>query len=130
MMIALNHIALECADRDKARLFYSTILNLPLERSFTIDEALAERIFQKAAEVEVDVFRSDALAFEIFYPVHRTPQPRYVHTCIEVANKEELLRRCEENGKEPMLIADPNRDRTLLFLTDFSGNLFEVKRAR
>ena len=49
----------------------------------------------------------------------------YEHTCIEIYNKVEFIKRCKKYKIEPIYVKKDNK--TLLFIKDFSGYLFEIK---
>ena len=68
--------------------------------------------------------RNNNIRFEIFI-TKKEEKHGYGHICIDVNNKKEFLDRCKKYGIEPMII---NKDgKNLLFVKDFSGNLFEIK---
>ena len=118
------HVALQYNDRKQAEIFFTKILELPLKKTFTLSQELSNGIFGIEEEVTVDVYGDDNSCFEIFNTKAQTKQG-YEHICIEINNKEEFIKRCKNYGIEPILVKKGLK--TLLFIRDFAGNLFEVK---
>ena len=118
------HIALQYSDRKKAEIFFNKILELTLDKSFTLSIDLSNDIFGLNEEVVVDVYRNEEACFEVFITKIHTKY-NYEHTCIEIDNKEEFIKRCKKYGIEPMFVKKGQK--TLLFIKDFSGYLFEIK---
>ena len=120
----LHHVALRCSDKQKAEIFFTKILGLTRAKSFTISDDLSCSIFGIKKSVEIEVYEDGTTRFEVF--IDSTGQKTgYEHTCIEVSDGEEFVSRCNKYGIEPALIKKDGRD--LLFVRDFSGNLYEVK---
>jgi len=120
----LNHVALECSDREKAKIFFTTILRIPLTKTFTVSAELSEAIFGIKEQVDVDVYDNEQTRFEVF--ITKTVKPSgYEHICIEIDDKQTFINRCKTHEMEPMVIQKDGKD--LLFVKDFSGNLFEIK---
>lgn len=120
----LQHVALQQVDQEKADIFFKKILGLELVKTFTLDRRLSEEIFGIPEPVEAVVYGNEQTHFEIF--ITKTKNiPGFCHTCIEINNKEDFIKHCKENNIEPFFIKKD--DRTLLFVKDFSKNLFEIK---
>ena len=118
------HVALLYSDRKKAEIFFTKILLLSHTKTFTLSKELSNDIFGIDNEVTVDVYSNDKSYFEIFI-TEIQPDYSYEHTCIEIDNNEEFLKRCKEYEIEPKFVKKGNK--TLMFIIDFSGNLFEIK---
>jgi len=69
------------------------------------------------------VYSNESSYFEIFY-TKDVKKPSYEHVCIEVDNKEEFVNRCKKFNIDPIFVKKGEKE--LLFVKDFSGNLFEV----
>ena len=120
----LDHVALQCNDKEKAEIFFTEILELPMKKKCDIPAGLSKTIFGIEENVEVEVYDNDKTRFEVFI----TPlveKHDYEHICIEVNSKKEFIERCEKYDIKPIIIQRDNKN--LLFVKDFSGNLFEVK---
>lgn len=120
----LNHVALQCNDREKVETFFTEVLGLPIKKKFTVSRELSEAIFGIDESVDVEVYDNNETRFEIF--ITQTEEKRgYGHVCIEIDNKKEFIDRCKQYGIKPMVITKGGKN--LLFVRDFSGNLFEIK---
>ena len=106
-----KHVALTYADKDKAKIFFTNILGIPLRKTFTVSAKLSDAFFGIKEEVDVDVYDNGEVMFE--------------HTCIEINNQQTFIERCRKYGIEPIL-ADRN-GKIYVFVRDFSDNLFEIK---
>lgn len=118
------HVALQYSDRKKADIFFNKILGLKLDKSFSLSKDLSKDIFGLSEEVIVDVYKNDEACFEVFITDIQTNYS-FEHTCIEIENKVEFLKRCKSYEIEPIFVKKGVK--TLLFIKDFSGNLFEIK---
>lgn len=120
----LNHVALQCNDKEKVETFFTEVLGLPIKKKFTVSRELSEAIFGIDESVDVEVYDNNETRFEIF--IAQTEEKRgYGHVCIEIDNKKEFIDRCKQYGIKPMFITKGGKN--LLFVRDFSGNLFEIK---
>ena len=120
----LNHVALQCNDKEKVETFFTEVLELPIKKKFTVSRELSEAIFGIDESVDVEVYDNNETRFEIF--ITQTEEKRgYGHVCIEIDNKKEFIDRCKQYGIKPMFITKGGKN--LLFVRDFSGNLFEIK---
>jgi catechol 2,3-dioxygenase-like lactoylglutathione lyase family enzyme len=120
----LNHIALECSDKGGAEIFFTKILGMQKAKSFTLSEDLADLIFGIKRSVEVDVYDNGMSRIEVFI-TGSSKEAGYEHTCIEIRDKKGFVADCRKYDIEPIVIKKEGKD--LLFVKDFSNNLFEVK---
>jgi catechol 2,3-dioxygenase-like lactoylglutathione lyase family enzyme len=123
--VLLNHVALQCLDKEKAEIFFTKVLEIPRTKNFTVSENLSKNIFGINSSVEINVYDNGKTRFEVFISQNRR-KPGYEHTCIEVENKKEFMARCKKYSIEPLIVKKEGKD--LLFVRDFSDNLFEVKQ--
>jgi hypothetical protein len=120
----LHHVALQYSDRKQAEIFFKKILEIPLKKTFTLSKELTESIFGIKEEVIVDVYANDTSYFEIFITEKRTKY-NYEHISIEINYKEEFIKQCKKYNIEPIFVK--KGEKTLLFIKDYAGNLFEIK---
>ena len=119
-----NHVALQCNDKEKVETFFTEILGLPIKEKFTVSRELSETIFDIDESVDVKVYGNNETRFEIF--ITQTEEKcGYGHVCIEIDNKKKFIDRCKQYGIMPMVITKGGKN--LLFVRDFTGNLFEIK---
>lgn len=125
--VLLNHVALQCLNKEEAEIFFTKILGIPKVKNFTLSEGLSESIFGINKRVEVEVYDNGKTRFEVFIgQSNRTPG--YEHICIEVEDKKEFNDRCKKYGREPLIVKKEGKD--LLFVRDFSNNLYEIKEIK
>lgn len=118
------HIALQFSDRKQAEIFFTKILGIELNKTFTLSKELSNDIFGIKKEVTVDVYGNNKACFEVFITKIKI-EHRYEHTCVEIDNKEEFIKKCRNYKIKPIFVKKGIK--TLLFIKDFSGNLFEIK---
>ena len=118
------HVALQYYDRKQAEIFFNKILKLPLKKTFTVSKELSNIIFEINEEVTVDVYGNEEACFEVFITKIKTKY-RFEHTCIKINDKNEFIKRCNKYGIKPIFVKKGVK--TLLFIKDFAGNLFEIK---
>jgi hypothetical protein len=121
---ALKHVALQYSDRKQAEIFFTKVLGLKLKKTFTLSKELSNEIFGAKEEVIVDAYANDHSYFEIFITKRETNYT-YEHIGIDINNEDEFIKRCKKYGIEPKFVK--KGEKTLLFIKDFAGNLFEVK---
>jgi hypothetical protein len=123
----LHHVALQYFDRAKAEIFFTKILNLTLKKTFILNKELSNNIFGIQEEVIVDVYSNKDCYFEIFITKRKTKYS-YEHISIEVSKLEEFIKKCRKYNIKPMFIK--KGEKTLLFVKDYVGNLFEIKEIK
>ena len=123
-MKILNHIAIEVTDKNQAEIFFTKILNIPKIGSFTISSKLCKDIFGISKKIEIRIFANDDIKLEVF-TTHKKAPHSYSHICLNVKNKKNIIDKCKKYGIIPNIVKKD--DRELLFIKDFSGNLFEIK---
>jgi len=120
----LKHVALQYSDKKQADIFFTKILEMQLQKTFTISKDLTYDIFGIREEILIAVYENENTCFEIFITDKQTDYS-FEHTCIQIDNKEELIKRCKKYGIKPLFVK--KGEKTLLFIKDFAGNLFEIK---
>ena len=120
----LQHIALQCNNSKKAEIFFTKILELTLEKEFSLQENLTNEIFGIKENVDVKIYGNEQTKFEIFI-TQKLQNIGFEHTCIEIDDKEKFIERCNKYDIKPMFVK--KGEKTLFFVKDFAGNLFEIK---
>ena len=120
----IKHVALQYSDKKQAEIFFTEILGLTLEKTFTLTKELSNEIFGIMEEVTIYAYADKETYFEIFI-TDKQPNHGYEHVCIEINNKEEFVKRCKKYDIKPIFIK--KGEKTLLFIKDYNGNLFEIK---
>jgi catechol 2,3-dioxygenase-like lactoylglutathione lyase family enzyme len=119
----IQHVAVHCRSHQHAESFFSGILGLPKVKSTLLSKELSTAIFDIDQEVCFELYDDGATRFEVFI-TKRPPVLTFAHICIAVDDKEDFIARCETKGLKPFFVE--KNAKQLLFVRDFSGNLFEV----
>ena len=124
----LRHVGLTCGSEDNADRFYKDLLGLEKSEPKTLPAALSKSIFNLDSELVIINYLKGHLHFEIFITDRSKDGTRQIeHLCLEVGDLNEFLNKCNILGVEVVQI--PKGDKTLIFVKDFDGNLFEIKRS-
>ena len=122
----LRHVALTCSSEKNSDRFYKNLLGLQKSEPKILPAALSMAIFNIDAELVMINYQDEQVHFEIFITGHSVNRSRQVeHTCLEVDDLPSFLKKCNERGVDLSQI--PKGDRTLTFIRDDDGNLFEIK---
>jgi len=122
--ISLDHLALRGKDKKKIRTFFEQLLQCQFVKSFFLSEELTKKIFQIGEAVEVVVYEGFNYRFEVF--ITDTSQLNsYAHICLSVNDREKFLERCDH--LEVNYFKVRKNGKTLVFIKDHVGNLFEIK---
>jgi catechol 2,3-dioxygenase-like lactoylglutathione lyase family enzyme len=121
--IRVQHVAVECCSQQHADRFFSSVLGLRKVKSTILSKEVSMAIFKIDKEVKFDFYDDGKTRFEVFINDEQR-ELSYAHTCIEVENKNDFMSQCKEQGLEPFFVEKGGKQ--LLFVRDFSGNLFEV----
>jgi catechol 2,3-dioxygenase-like lactoylglutathione lyase family enzyme len=122
----LRHVALTCSSEKNSDRFYKDLLGLKKSEPKNLPEPLSKAIFKVDAELLMIHYQGKAVHFEIFitdYPVSNSR--RIDHVCLEVDDLKRFLQKCRNLDVEISQI--PRGERTLTFIRDFDGNIFEIK---
>jgi catechol 2,3-dioxygenase-like lactoylglutathione lyase family enzyme len=122
----LRHAALRCSSEKNSDKFYKDLLGLEKSETKTLARALSKAIFNVDSELQIINYLDEHVHFEIFISSHsRRSVGQIEHVCLEVDDLQGFLKKCRTLRVEVSQI--PRGDRTLNFIRDFDGNLFEIK---
>jgi catechol 2,3-dioxygenase-like lactoylglutathione lyase family enzyme len=121
--VVIQHIAVECSDQQSADRFFTIILGIPKIKSTVLSKELSSTIFGINKNVPIEIYDNGKIRFEVFINTTRS-EPTYGHICIEADNKSNFIARCKQQGLDPFFVEKEGKQ--LLFVRDFSDNLFEV----
>ena len=124
MKTTLNHIALQYSNKKDAEIFFTDILGIQKIKSFNLTESFSKEIFDINQPIDIDVFDNGYTRFEVFFTNIKN-KPSFYHICIEVDNKEEFIDKCKKHKLNPYFVN--KGEKQLLFVKDFSDNLYEIK---
>ncbi len=120
----IHHIALEYSTKEAAEVFFLEILELEKSKTAVLPRALSFSIFGIDSDVEMIVYANETSRFEVFIHTKRK-EHGFAHIGLTVPDKDEVITRCKNHGLKPFFIQ--KNDKQLLFVRDFSGNLFEIQ---
>ena len=121
--LIIQHVAVECSDQQSSDRFFTTVLGIPKIKSTVLSKGLSSTIFGINKNVSIAVYDNGKTRFEVFINTTRS-KPTYDHICIEVDNKSNFITQCKQQGLDPFFVEKEGKQ--LLFVRDFSNNLFEV----
>jgi catechol 2,3-dioxygenase-like lactoylglutathione lyase family enzyme len=119
----IQHVAIECFSQQVADTFFTKVLGIPKVKSTVLSKELSAAIFKIDRTVQMESYDNGKARFEVFI----TTEPRrssFAHIGLEIDNKSDFLARCQAQGFKPFFIQKEGKQ--LLFVRDFSDNLFEV----
>jgi len=124
----LVHVALVRRSQTESDAFFQGLLGLEKTRTKTVPAQVCEPLFGVARDLEAIDYAGGPLRFEVFLLDDLESRRRRVeHVCIEVEDAAELLERCQMAGLE---VRRARRgERTVAFVDDGDGNLFEIAGA-
>jgi catechol 2,3-dioxygenase-like lactoylglutathione lyase family enzyme len=122
--ISLHHVGIECSGQQSAHRFFTSILGFSKIKSKVISKELSASIFGIDKEVPIDVYENGKMRVEVFM-IKSRKESTYQHLCFEVEDKDKFLVVCKQHGLSPFFVE--NEGKQLLFVRDFSNNLYEIK---
>ena len=121
----LRHAGLTSSSEDNADKFYRDLLGLNKSEPKTLPADLSKAIFNLDAELQMINYIDENIHFEIFIADQSSTSPSPIeHLCLDVDDLTGFIEQCRRMQVEVALI--PKGDKTLTFIKDFDGNLFEV----
>ncbi len=122
----LRHIGLTCGSEENSDKFYKDLLGLVKSEPKKLPASLSKSIFNLDAELVMINYLNEDLHFEIFITDRSKNSSRPIeHLCLEVDDLKDFLHKCGALNVQVAQI--PKGDKTLIFIKDFDGNLFEIK---
>jgi len=120
----LAHIALSVSDSREITDFYMNILGFTQIKTFTLSPTLAEKLFNLSLETSVVHLQKEDLILEIFIDPESLWQ-RFNHICLYISDRETLMINAKNYHYPTTRVQREGYD--LLFISDHSGNRFELK---
>ena len=120
----LQHVALEVVETKRSALFFAEILGLSKAKAITMSKQLNRDIFGNDEEVEMETWENEHLCLEVFV-TGKSVKPSYQHLCLAVPDKKTFVSRCAAH--DVTVITAKKGEKEILFVKDYSGNLYEIK---
>jgi len=123
----LKHAGLACGTEDNADKFYRDLLGLHKSESKKLPSDLSKAIFNIDADLQMINYMDEYVHFEIFVANQPSAARRPIdHLCLEVDDLAGFIEKCRRMQVEVARI--PKGEKTLTFIKDFDGNLFEINQ--
>jgi catechol 2,3-dioxygenase-like lactoylglutathione lyase family enzyme len=120
----LEHIALNITDTKEIINFYQNVLGMVEVRNYELDKDLAELFFNIRENTSVYLMQKDELVLELFINT-KSYDHGFNHICIKVENRESIVDKAKNNSYKCIRREREYFDQ--IFISDNSGNIFEIK---
>ena len=122
----LRHVALVCSSEENSDRFYQNLLGLEKSEPKILARPLSKAIFNVDTELMMINYRGEQVHFEIFITDPSESRLKQIgHVCLEIEDLNAFLNECHHLEIEVNQV--PKGDKTLTFIRDPDGNLFEIK---
>ena len=122
----LEHIGITINEESDIDAFYKNLLGLKEKKKFKLNDDLSDKLFGTGETVSVTLLSCEDLLIELFL-TGKKQKPVYNHICISVSNRDDILKKTKSMGFPVTQIERDSKD-NILFISDHSGNLFEIKK--
>lgn len=122
------HVGLTASSEERADKFYYQILGLKKAPPKTVEAAIAKSLFNLNSTITYINYFNDKIRFEIFILPESKKEFSPDHVCLEVEDRESFLRKCSTSGLTAKRLAKEGKE--VIFISDFDGNLFEIKESQ
>jgi len=129
LIMRLKHVALVCSSEKRCDTFYKNLLGLKKTGTKNIPSTLSKQIFNIDSEYKIINYANNYVHFEIFISKAKNQIWKKIeHVCLEVGNTAKFLDRCRLFGIKINQIEKGIK--SLIFIRDDDGNLFEIKEEK
>ncbi len=133
----LLHVALACSSEENADKFYRGLLGLEKAGPKVLPSSLALEIFGIESDFTLINYMDESIHFEVFIKSgDASPgmtkkelidgRPPIDHVCLAVEDLRLFLEKCSADGISVTRV--PKGDTVVTFISDYDGNLFEIKQ--
>ena len=120
------HTGIAASSEEKADRFFIDILGLEKSMPKTLDKKLAQAIFGINSELLIIHYQGENVHYEILvYKEYKAPEKQIAHSCIQVIELINFVNKCRDAGLK--VVEVPKDSVVVTFISDYDGNLFEVK---
>jgi catechol 2,3-dioxygenase-like lactoylglutathione lyase family enzyme len=126
--MVLNHVGVVNSTAEEAERFYGDFFGMTLIKDYIVSPTLSDEIFAVPEGIRMMAFGMGEYKIEVFIHSHyRRESPAIAHFGLLVDNFDELLKRADEQGVA--LVVGSDKEKTVYFVKDFSGNMIEIKQS-
>jgi len=104
----IQHVAVECSQKETADLFFSAILGMPKIKTTTLPRELTVSIFGIDDTVDMVLYANATSRFEVFIR-SREKKQTFDHIGLKVSDRNDFVDRCERNGLKPFYVQKDGR---------------------
>ncbi len=123
----LRHVALTCSSEINSDRIFENLFGLRKSEPKILPRSLSEAIFNVDSELMMINYWGADVHFEIFITGDSKSSIKPIaHFCLEVEDLKTFLKKSRD--LEVKVSQIPKGDRTLTFIRDYDGNLFEIKQ--
>jgi len=127
-VMILKHVGLVCRTEENSDKFYRNLLGLNKSQPKTLPSGISKAIFNLDAEPKIINYMNEKIHFEVFVTgLIDNKSGQIAHLCLEVDALSDFIEKCRAFNVEIRQI--PKGNKTLTFIKDFDGNLFEIKES-
>jgi len=122
----LNHIGITINNVSDINNFYLDILGFEEVKQFEISQDISVEIFNLDNSAKVYILQKESILLEAFVSSEITPK-QYDHICLNCTNRNEITKAAQIRNYKCTII--PKTDYDMIFISDLSGNIFELKES-
>ncbi len=120
------HTGLGASSEENADRFFVNILGLEKLITKVLNKEMTHTIFGISEELLIINYKNENVHYEILvYGAYKAPEKQISHSCLMLNDLENILNKCREAGLK--VIKVPKGTGMVIFISDFDGNLFEMK---
>ena len=120
------HTGLGASTEKNADRFFVNILGLEKQIPKILNQEMTRAIFGIAEELLIINYKNENVHYEILvYKEYKTPDKQITHSCLHVKNLINIVDKCRKAGLK--VVEVPKGTGVVTFISDFDGNLFEIK---
>ena len=120
------HTGLAASSEEKADRFFINILGLEKSTPKILNKKMTDSIFGINEEFLIINYKNENVHYEVLvYGKYIAPQKQIAHSCLLVANLANIVHKCRDAGLK--VVEVPKGTGVVTFISDFDGNLFEMK---
>ena len=120
----LDHIALNITDSKEVMDFYQNVFGMIEIKNYKLGKELADSFFSIYEDTSVYLMQKDDLLLELF-DIGKSCNYGFNHICLKVDNREDIVEKAINNSYKCIRRERQYYDQ--IFISDKSGNIFEIK---
>jgi hypothetical protein len=120
------HTALGASSEKNADRFFNNILGLEKQIPKILNKEITRAIFGISEEFLIINYKNENVHYEIFInEKFKGPERQISHSCLQVKGLINIVDKCRKAGLK--VVEVPKGTGVVTFISDFDGNLFELK---